>query len=86
MPSADQVPVNSTHSTMLWPKWVVLINVVGTALVLIPLTILGSRIYGFVGMLVAVPVAAALGVVARFAVEQYKSSLLYQGMSGRDDG
>jgi hypothetical protein len=25
MPSADQVPVNSTHSTMLWPKWVVLI-------------------------------------------------------------
>src|SRR2546423_15372738 len=25
MPSADQVPVKSTHSTMLWPKWVVLI-------------------------------------------------------------
>jgi hypothetical protein len=25
MPSADQVPVNSAHSTMLWPKWVVLI-------------------------------------------------------------
>jgi hypothetical protein len=24
MPSADQVPVNSTHSTMLWPVWVVL--------------------------------------------------------------
>src|SRR5438128_9124736 len=25
MPSADQVPVNSPHSTMLWPEWVVLI-------------------------------------------------------------
>src|SRR6516162_2016788 len=25
MPSADQVPVKSTHSMMLWPKWVVLI-------------------------------------------------------------
>src|SRR6187401_2939062 len=25
MPSADQVPVNSSHSTMLWPMWVVLI-------------------------------------------------------------
>src|SRR5665648_350356 len=25
MPSADQVPVNSSHSTMRWHKWVVLI-------------------------------------------------------------
>jgi hypothetical protein len=25
MPSADQVPVKSAHSTMLWPMWVVLI-------------------------------------------------------------
>src|SRR5215813_2831111 len=25
MPSADQVPVKSTHSKMLWPEWVVLI-------------------------------------------------------------
>jgi len=25
MPSADQVPVNNTHSTMRWHKWVVLI-------------------------------------------------------------
>src|SRR6202162_284490 len=25
MPSADQVPVKNTHSTMLWPEWVVLI-------------------------------------------------------------
>ena len=26
MPSADQVPVNSSHSTMHWPMWVVLIT------------------------------------------------------------
>jgi len=26
MPSADQVPVKSTHSKMLWPMWVVLIT------------------------------------------------------------
>jgi hypothetical protein len=33
MPSADQVPVKSTHSMMLWPKWVVLIaGSTGTAL------------------------------------------------------
>src|SRR5215475_13397594 len=25
MPSADQVPVKSSHSTMRWPEWVVLI-------------------------------------------------------------
>jgi hypothetical protein len=25
MPSADQVPTNSSHSTMLWHKWIVLI-------------------------------------------------------------
>jgi len=25
MPSADQVPVNNTHSTMRWHEWVVLI-------------------------------------------------------------
>jgi hypothetical protein len=26
MPSADQVPVKSSHSMMLWPMWVVLIT------------------------------------------------------------
>src|SRR4029450_1332200 len=33
MPSADQVPVKTAHSKMLWPKWVVLIaGSTGTAL------------------------------------------------------
>lgn len=51
---------------------------------LLALSVFGS-LFGFVGMLVAVPVAAALGVVTRFAVTQYKSSLLYRGMSDGDD-
>lgn len=41
--------------------------------------ILALSVFGFVGMLVAVPVAAALGVIARFVVTQYQQSLLYRG-------
>jgi hypothetical protein len=36
-----------------------------------------------------VPVAAAIGVLVRFALEQYQQGLLYRGLSGRaeaDDG
>lgn len=38
-----------------------------------------GTIFGFVGMLVAVPVAAALGVLVRFAASQYLDSRLYRG-------
>ncbi|MFT7058856.1 MAG: putative PurR-regulated permease PerM [Pseudorhodobacter sp.] len=41
--------------------------------------------FGFVGMLVAVPVAAAIGVFMRFGVEHYKTSLLYRGLQYEDD-
>ncbi|MCX7644320.1 MAG: AI-2E family transporter [Rhodobacteraceae bacterium] len=41
-----------------------------------------GALFGFVGLLVAVPVAAALGVLARFAIRQYQESLLYRGLSG----
>lgn len=50
---------------------------------LLALSVFGT-LFGFVGMLIAVPVAAALGVLARFAVEQYLDSRLYQGVSHRD--
>ncbi|MCX7564832.1 AI-2E family transporter [Sulfitobacter sp. F26169L] len=54
-------------SVGLHPVWLILaLSVFGT-------------LFGFVGMLVAVPVAAAMGVIARFAVEQYQNSLLYRG-------
>ena len=49
---------------------------------LLALSVFGS-IFGFVGMLVAVPLAAALGVVTRFALGQYKGSLLYRGVEAQ---
>jgi len=42
-----------------------------------------GTLFGFVGMLVAVPIAAAIGVLVRFAIDQYKGGLLYKGLSGR---
>ncbi|QUJ77073.1 AI-2E family transporter [Sulfitobacter albidus] len=55
------------NSVGLHPVWLILaLSVFGT-------------LFGFVGMLVAVPVAASLGVVARFGVDQYRDSLLYRG-------
>lgn len=47
------------------------------------LSVFGA-LFGFVGMLVAVPVAAAIGVLTRFAVSQYKDSRLYRGISEKD--
>ena len=45
-----------------------------------------GALFGFVGMLVAVPVAAVIGVVARFFVAQYQQGRLYQGLTGRAPG
>ncbi|MGX0876160.1 putative PurR-regulated permease PerM [Roseovarius sp. MBR-154] len=44
-----------------------------------------GTLFGFVGMLVAVPVAAALGVITRFALDQYKDSRLYRGLDIQGD-
>ena len=48
------------------------------------LSVFGT-LFGFVGMLVAVPVAAALGVVARFFLERYKQGRLYRGLDPLTD-
>lgn len=59
-------------------------KLVGTSVGLHPvwlifaLSVFGA-LFGFVGMLVAVPVAASIGVVVRFAARQYTESLLYHG-------
>lgn len=45
---------------------------------LFALSVFGS-LFGFVGMLVAVPVAAVIGVLTRYGIEKYKESLLYRG-------
>ena len=42
-----------------------------------------GTVFGFVGMLIAVPMAAAIGVLTRFAIAQYHASLLYTGIAGR---
>jgi predicted PurR-regulated permease PerM len=36
-------------------------------------------LFGFLGLLIAVPVAAAIGVLARFAMRQYLASAIYTG-------
>ncbi len=59
-------------SVGLHPVWLIL-----------ALSVFGA-LFGFIGMLVAVPVAAAIGVIARFLIEEYKDSRLYRGHSSRD--
>lgn len=45
---------------------------------LLALSVFGG-LFGFIGMLVAVPLAAVLGVLTRFCVGQYTESHLFQG-------
>ncbi|MBL8807720.1 MAG: AI-2E family transporter [Rhodospirillales bacterium] len=42
----------------------------------------GGALFGFVGVLIAIPVAAALGVLFRFAMGRYRASSLYLGNDG----
>ncbi|MEP5730763.1 MAG: AI-2E family transporter [Sulfitobacter sp.] len=68
------------EGNVLTPRWVG--NSVGLHPVwlILSLSVFGM-LFGFVGMLIAVPLAATLGVLARFGVSQYRESLLYQGTS-----
>lgn len=45
-----------------------------------------SYLFGLVGTLVAVPLAAAMGVLVRFAVQMYLDSSVYKGSSAAADG
>jgi predicted PurR-regulated permease PerM len=38
-----------------------------------------GTLFGFVGLLLAVPLAATIGVLARFGIRQYLQSPLYGG-------
>ena len=58
----------------LHPVWLIL-----------ALSVFGA-LFGFAGLLVAVPVAAALGVIGRFLVEQYLASPLYTGAAAAGGG
>lgn len=59
-------------SVGLHPVWLIL-----------ALSVFGS-LFGFVGMLVAVPIAAIIGVLARFIIGEYKAGQLYKGHIGKD--
>jgi predicted PurR-regulated permease PerM len=59
-------------------------NIVGSKIGLHPVWLIFSLfvfsyLFGFVGVLVAVPIAAAVGVLVRFALSLYLSSGVYQG-------
>jgi predicted PurR-regulated permease PerM len=43
-----------------------------------------SSLFGFTGLITAVPIAAAAGVVLRFAIRRYRESDLYLGRTGPD--
>src|SRR5204863_6862133 len=45
----------------------------------------GGTLYGFVGVLVAVPAAAVIGVLARFAFSVYRGSSLYDAREDERD-
>ena len=65
-------------------------NLVGSSVGLHPVWLLFALsafglLFGFVGMLVAVPAAAAIGVLARFLVSEYRKSLLYRGLEASQD-
>jgi predicted PurR-regulated permease PerM len=60
-------------------------NIVGSKIGLHPVWLIFSLfvfsyLFGFVGVLVAVPIAAAVGVLVRFALKIYLSSPLYSGI------
>jgi predicted PurR-regulated permease PerM len=49
---------------------------------LLALSLFGS-IFGLVGMMVAVPVAAAIGVIFRYLINQYLNSQVYIGKNSK---
>lgn len=58
-------------------------KIVGDSVGLHPLWVMfallaGGSLFGIVGMLIAVPVAAVIGVLSSFLLDQYKASSLYQ--------
>ena len=61
-------------------------NLVGNKTRLHPVWIIfallaGAYLFGFLGVLVAVPVAAVIGVLVRFSLKQYHQSAFYIGLS-----
>ena len=65
-------------------------KLVGSSVGLHPVWLLFSlsafgALFGFVGLLVGVPVAAAIGVLVRYFIERYQEGLLYRGVEASPD-
>ena len=60
------------NSVGLHPVWLML-----------ALSVFGA-LFGFVGMLVAVPVAATIGVLVRYGLGRYQAGRLFQGVAGKE--
>jgi predicted PurR-regulated permease PerM len=45
-----------------------------------------GALFGFTGMIIAVPVAASMGVLLRFAAGRYRESTLYRGVTPTTPG
>ena len=46
----------------------------------------GGSLFGFTGVMLAVPAAAVIGVVVRFGLGRYLASALYHDPAGQDGG
>ncbi len=76
-------------SVQVLETYVLTPNVVGQAVGLHPVVyimalVVGGNLFGVVGMLVAVPVAAVLKVLLISILQEYKSSYLYHDKSGKE--
>ncbi len=87
--SAHIVAVLAIYASgMILENSLIVPRLVGSKVGLHPLWIIfgmlaGGALFGFVGILIAVPVTAILGVLVRFATERYLHSSLYSGTEAK---
>lgn len=68
------------EGNFLQPRWVGKSIGIHPVWLMFALAAFGSLL-GFVGLLIAVPVTAAIGVLVRFALDRYRDSALYNGQA-----
>ena len=73
------------EGNILYPKLVGSAISINPVWMMFALLALGA-VFGFVGLLLAVPMAAIASVLVRFGVRKYKESTLYLGRNGGSDG
>lgn len=73
------------EGNFLQPRWVGKSIGIHPVWLMFALAAFGS-VLGFVGLLIAVPVTAAIGVLVRFALDRYRHSALYQGNGRQGEG